>query len=306
MIHYPEALLDELEQVQGAGVALPASREARRHLLDVAFYAGVEREEGRSLRFSLVYMDPTRIGAAEGPFSALAFSTPRQFSVENIVKLAPAHDHRLAAIGVNDGPSGLQIWGFFRHGVSEFEMSEGLSDSASTLAKMDPLVLAKMDPPKIRSDGRGAGSLARANGGRGAFSEPCSPPGEHRVERTTACGMGLVRREPGVRPPGGPLETLGSGGTCQPLRRPRRSGWGPFSRADPGPFWIASKASASDSNICASPATGRAASTSTSASAGLPPCSQASSNMGYRSSRTPGRFRISSWRQEGRKATTVT
>ena len=149
---YPSLLLPEIDRAAGTRVALPADAAARVRLLDVAFYAGLQRDEGRALSFALAFIPPEAIDApGHVPFSALVFDTPVEFSVEQVVKLAPALDHRLASIGVNEGPNGLQIWGLFRHGSSEYEMLEGLEDGALSLG-VDHLKITCEHPGRLDID----------------------------------------------------------------------------------------------------------------------------------------------------------
>lgn len=127
---YPILLFDEIKKAAHTAHALP-SDDATRALLDVAFFAGLQREEGRPLKFALAFISPELIDSPESPsFSALVFAEPLPLTVEHVVKLAPALDHRSASIGVSEVPAGLQIWGFVRHGSSEYEMLEGLVDGA--------------------------------------------------------------------------------------------------------------------------------------------------------------------------------
>jgi hypothetical protein len=148
---YPSLLLDEIRQAAGATVALP-SEGTRALLLDVAFYAGLKREEGRALSFALVFITPDVIDGLGSPiFSALVFEDPIDLTVEHVVKLAPALDHRMASIGVSEGPGGLQIWGFFRHGSSEFERNEGIANHSWGLG-VDYLRITCESPGRLDID----------------------------------------------------------------------------------------------------------------------------------------------------------
>ena len=131
----PSSLAPFINRFQGK-IRLPPE-EATRRLLEVAFYAGLERDEGRDLSFTLVFLAPEEIDTPQpGPrpgltmavrpeFGALTFEKPLPLSVREISKLAPAVDPQRAAIGVRKGESELEIWGLYRHGSSEFLRLEG-------------------------------------------------------------------------------------------------------------------------------------------------------------------------------------
>lgn len=124
-LEYPSSLVADIQGASGEGVLLP-SESSLRLLLDVAFFTSLEREENRSLEFALAFVSPESIeDRGHSEFSALIFDTPIALSIREIVKLAPALDHRLASIGVTETQSGLQIWGLFRHGSREYEGLEG-------------------------------------------------------------------------------------------------------------------------------------------------------------------------------------
>jgi hypothetical protein len=151
-LSYPSVLLPEIERAAGTRVALPSDAAARARLLDVAFYAGLQQEEGRALSFALTFISPEAVDAlGHTPFSALVFDTAVDLSVEQVVRLAPALDHRFASIGVNEGPRGLQIWGFYQHGSSEYEMLEGLENGATRLG-VDYLRIVSERPGRLDVD----------------------------------------------------------------------------------------------------------------------------------------------------------
>lgn len=96
-------------------VAIPRY-ELIKNLVETAYLASIKTEEGRPLRFALVLADPDTSGYTGNiPVSVLRFGSPLQFSVESIVKLAPAFDPRISAIAVGLQKSGdqLMIWGIF-------------------------------------------------------------------------------------------------------------------------------------------------------------------------------------------------
>lgn len=131
---YPNILLESIEQAKQLGIELPERIDINT-ILDVAFYSSLQREEGRHLAFSLTFISPESIEREnKHTFSALTFDKAEEFSINRVVKLAPAIDHRIASIGVWHNAEGLYIWGFFRHGSSQYEVAEGLSGAADILS----------------------------------------------------------------------------------------------------------------------------------------------------------------------------
>lgn len=100
-------------------------------MLEVAFHAGLQTEEGRPLQFRLAYLDPHAARSLEAPRRVLRFETPLPLETTEIVKLAPVADPRRCAIGVypvaSDTP---RIWGLVDSGISPWELRHnfGMAD----------------------------------------------------------------------------------------------------------------------------------------------------------------------------------
>jgi hypothetical protein len=80
---------------------LPSPQDLK-HILETAFFASLEREEGRDLRFVLCCapsLDVRRDGVDE-PMSVAALGQPRLMSVDEIRAMAPAVSPNNAAIMV--------------------------------------------------------------------------------------------------------------------------------------------------------------------------------------------------------------
>ncbi len=78
-------------------------------LLDVAFGASMEPEEGRFATFGLGLI-PTR--GPQAPYKEVRFTTPRELSTTEVVKLAAGTDSITTSLAVWPEPErGLQIWG---------------------------------------------------------------------------------------------------------------------------------------------------------------------------------------------------
>ena len=107
---------------------LPPFHRLKR-VIEVAYLASLEREEGRPIRFALVMVGPAGGGAAvERRMSEYLFhlETPLRLSVDSITKLAPALDPAISAMAV--GPIGetedLTIWGIFTFSPTAHPFSE--------------------------------------------------------------------------------------------------------------------------------------------------------------------------------------
>jgi len=103
-VTFPGIILDELDRlaktdsefVERIRPRLP-STQALHDLLNASFYASLEREEGRALRFVLGFISKECLVSQSGtnPYRVpIFFDMPRPVIVSEIVKLAPAIDHR--------------------------------------------------------------------------------------------------------------------------------------------------------------------------------------------------------------------
>lgn len=96
-------------------------------LLDVAFFASLEREEGRQLSFNLCCIPSGGSALVLGKYTLIRFASPRNLTVAEIQRLAPAVSLRLACILVEWNDAGeLQIVGILHIGSSWFNSRRGL------------------------------------------------------------------------------------------------------------------------------------------------------------------------------------
>lgn len=75
-----------------------------KELVETALRASLEREEGRTAVFSLVFCEATEI-------DSMPFTAPETFTPEGIRRLMPTADPDVDGLGVSGTPDGLQIWG---------------------------------------------------------------------------------------------------------------------------------------------------------------------------------------------------
>lgn len=108
---------------------LPPFPQIKR-VIEIAFLASLEREEGRPIRFALILVDPEigekLSGVKRSQEYLLHLQTPLPLSVDSIAKLAPALDPGISAMAV--GPSGkgdeLIIWGVFTFSPTSHRFSD--------------------------------------------------------------------------------------------------------------------------------------------------------------------------------------
>ncbi len=97
--------------------ALPG-REQLAILVEKAFWTSLQREEGRLLRFSIIYGEPPTNNN-----SALRFSNPLSFNIDNLTKLGPSVKAELSAIAVwPSDKETLNIWGLFADTLPMFRI----------------------------------------------------------------------------------------------------------------------------------------------------------------------------------------
>jgi hypothetical protein len=82
--------------------------ETIEELLNVAFWASLNRQEGRDPKISLAYLPVSAAG------SALTFSQPLPFDPETVARVAPAVERPGIHLGVFQNDKGLEVWGTTR------------------------------------------------------------------------------------------------------------------------------------------------------------------------------------------------
>ena len=103
-----EHLAMHLAAAEAAGVrdfAPQADVETIQALIDAAFWASLQREEGRSPRISLAYLPPEATG------HAMVFARPLALNAHGLSKLAPAVERPGIHLGVWPDGGALRVWG---------------------------------------------------------------------------------------------------------------------------------------------------------------------------------------------------
>ena len=96
-------------------------------LVDVAYQASLQTEEGRGLSFRIAHGDAKRFEDENGRLfpAAIPFDIPRSFTANEVVRLAPAIDPTRMLIGVDGDVEHLRIWGIADTGAGRFRQLEG-------------------------------------------------------------------------------------------------------------------------------------------------------------------------------------
>lgn len=96
-------------------------------MLEAAFHAGLQTEEGRPLRFRLAYLNPQAPNSHTTPRRLLPFASPLPLTSATLAKLACAVDPRRCAIGVFPCAAETpEIWGLVDSGISPWEVARNL------------------------------------------------------------------------------------------------------------------------------------------------------------------------------------
>ena len=113
----------------------PTADDVKR-LLEQTFFASLAREEGRSVRVRVGFVEPSGPRRPVQPswgWWVLPFEHERPLQKGELVKLAPAVDSRQALIGVRRVDEKLVIWGLLNQGSSMANLREGMSSRASSI-----------------------------------------------------------------------------------------------------------------------------------------------------------------------------
>jgi hypothetical protein len=106
-----EHLAAHQETARAGGItdlAPPPPVEAIKAIIDAAFWASLQREEGRSPRISLAYIAPEVAG------NAMVFSRGLALNARDLSKLAPAVERPGIHLGVWPDGGALRVWGTAR------------------------------------------------------------------------------------------------------------------------------------------------------------------------------------------------
>lgn len=147
MYSYPRELINDIKKLWKVSVQykkeqipdLPSDKTLV-NLIDIAYHASFLTEEQRRLGFKLVFCSKEKLNknrkvlADFDGFYVVSFSKPREFSVSEILRLAPATDFTRILICVDEYKSSgknnatLKIWGLLDTGSSWWDFIHGESN----------------------------------------------------------------------------------------------------------------------------------------------------------------------------------
>ncbi len=120
-------------------------------LVSVCYQASLLTDEGRPVKFRLLFREPGALSTHEGPPSGLhriVFSQPRPLNPHELRSLAPAADFYRSLIGANlDHAEGLRVWGLINSGSRWIQMVHGGRKTSGFLPPF--LVIRVMGPGRI-------------------------------------------------------------------------------------------------------------------------------------------------------------
>ena len=121
------------------------------HLISVCYQASLLREEGRPVRFRVIFLAPDRLPPALGPpagLHRLLFRDKLPFTERELRKLAPSVDFYGSLIGLwHDGKNGLSMWGIVHSGPRWTQSLYGGGKESQPLP--DSLVINVTNPGRI-------------------------------------------------------------------------------------------------------------------------------------------------------------
>lgn len=141
---YPENLVTRLQvawattDYKGQEVAQIPKTGHLKEFLEIAYHASMFTEEARQIDFRIAFISREEANQLAGPeefgrlYEPVTFTAPREFSVKEILRLAPATDHTNVLICVSpvNGHSDngelppLNIWGLINTGSSWWEFTQ--------------------------------------------------------------------------------------------------------------------------------------------------------------------------------------
>jgi Probable sensor domain DACNV len=131
-------------------------------LFDVAFHASLLTEEERRISFSILFCPKNKLNKTSTrypiqPYNLIEFSSPRLFSVQELIRLAPAtNPHKnficVQKLSPND-KNGLEIWGMYDVGACHYDFARGESRHSDFLPPF--LTISAIKPGCISISCRG-------------------------------------------------------------------------------------------------------------------------------------------------------
>lgn len=178
---YPKDLADFVlkhwDECTGAGnpLALPEIRQCvpspdrgvLENVLSVCYQTSMVQEEGRTLRFRVIAIDPAQVETELPPplgLRRMEFASPLPFNERTLRRLAPAASYERSIIGMTADPDkDSQVWGLVHSGSHWLKAIQGLHRSFDPL----PAVLVVgVHGPGLLTVAKGHFVLARLTSGQ--------------------------------------------------------------------------------------------------------------------------------------------
>lgn len=145
----------------------PPDRQQLERVLSVCYQTSMTQEEGRTLRFRVIVIDPGRVETELPPPSGLRpmeFASPLPFNERTLRRLAPAASYERSLIGLATDPEkDSQVWGLVHTGSLWLKAIQGLHRSFEPL----PAVLVVgVHGPGLLTVAKGHFVLARMASGQ--------------------------------------------------------------------------------------------------------------------------------------------
>lgn len=134
-LQFPDALVpDLLRRFTEHGARLVPDEKTLRHLLSLAFYASLGREEGRSVQFALMLTEDEALRSrALNCWAPLRFATRRPATVKEVVKLAPATSPEQTFIALVQNEDKLEVAGLVRTNRDHTRLARYESQTAQSV-----------------------------------------------------------------------------------------------------------------------------------------------------------------------------
>jgi hypothetical protein len=160
---------DQVHPSRGRDQRLLPSFNDIKEVMDIAFLASIQQEEGRPIRFSiaLAAKEETNGPSHRYPIEPCMFQPPLPFTVESTAKLAPAFDPALASIAVGRNPNTkkLECWGAYFYGGSSHRFNEVLTHRIGRPGFRPDIFTVTTQAPAVLQISRQNSRIGRLAGG---------------------------------------------------------------------------------------------------------------------------------------------
>jgi hypothetical protein len=166
MAAFPDSLVPQIMDLYAANAVQPMPTEAHlRQLIGMAFYASLERDEGRPIRCSIVLVEEEHMQLPPSAiWQPLPFQARRPATVGEIAKLASATDVHQTLIALTESDGVLEIAGLVRTGRERFRMRRNAAFSCTVMHL--PLAHLAIEGPGSLAIGCYTKRLLSFSGGR--------------------------------------------------------------------------------------------------------------------------------------------